>query len=134
MEIIFLLIVYLVYGSQDQGAVTSVLLTYTSWFLAFSWLYAPFIFNPSGYEWQKTVQDFNEWSNWLVRKGGIGDEGKMSWEIWWNEEQAHIQTFAGRFWEVVLSLRFFIFQYGVIYTLNVARNDINARVMRIQNT
>jgi len=128
MEIIFLLIVYLVYGSQDQGAVTSVLLTYTSWFLAFSWLYAPFIFNPSGYEWQKTVQDFNEWSNWLVRKGGIGDEGKMSWEIWWNEEQAHIQTFAGRFWEVVLSLRFFIFQYGVIYTLNVARNDINARV------
>jgi callose synthase len=55
MEIVFLLIVYLVYGSQDQGAVLSVLLTYSSWFLALSWLYAPFIFNPSGFEWQKYV-------------------------------------------------------------------------------
>lgn len=53
MEIIILLIVYLVYGSQSHTAASFVLLTFSSWFLALSWLYAPYIFNPSGFEWQK---------------------------------------------------------------------------------
>lgn len=53
MEIIILLIVYLVYGSQNRTAAIYVLLTFSSWFLAISWLYAPYIFNPSGFEWQK---------------------------------------------------------------------------------
>lgn len=53
MEILMLLIVYLVYGSPNRTAANYVLLTFSSWFLALSWLYAPYIFNPSGFEWQK---------------------------------------------------------------------------------
>jgi callose synthase len=123
MEIIMLLIVYLVYGAHDRTTASYILLTFSSWFLALSWLYAPYIFNPSGFEWQKTVIDFEDWTNWLFHKGGIGDEGKKSWEVWWDEEQAHIQTPRGRFWEILFSLRFFIFQYGVVYALNAAGND-----------
>ncbi|KAG0624695.1 hypothetical protein M758_3G268300 [Ceratodon purpureus] len=123
MEIIMLLIVYLVYGAHDRTAASYILLTFSSWFLALSWLYAPYIFNPSGFEWQKTVMDFEDWTNWLFHKGGIGDEGKKSWEVWWEEEQAHIQTFRGRLWEILLSTRFFIFQYGVVYALNAAGNN-----------
>lgn len=53
MEIIMLLIVYLVYGAHDRTTASYILLTFSSWFLALSWLYAPYIFNPSGFEWQK---------------------------------------------------------------------------------
>ncbi|XP_024386368.1 callose synthase 9 isoform X2 [Physcomitrium patens] len=123
MEITMLLIVYLVYGAHDRNTASYILSTFSSWFLALSWLYAPFIFNPSGFEWQKTVKDFEDWTNWLFHKGGIGDEGKQSWMVWWDEEQSHIQTPRGRFWEILLSLRFFIFQYGVVYALNVSGSN-----------
>ncbi|XP_024363886.1 callose synthase 9 isoform X2 [Physcomitrium patens] len=123
MEIIILLIVYVVYGAHDWTAASYILLTFSSWFLALSWLFAPFVFNPSGFEWQKTVKDFEDWTNWLFHKGGIGDEGKKSWEVWWNEEQAHIHTFRGRLWEIILSSRFFLFQYGIVYALNAAGNN-----------
>jgi callose synthase len=55
MEIIMLLIVYRAYGAQSRTTVSYILLTFSSWFLAISWLYAPYIFNPSGFEWQKCV-------------------------------------------------------------------------------
>jgi callose synthase len=55
MEIIMLLIVYRAYGAQSRTSVSYILLTFSSWFLAISWLYAPYIFNPSGFEWQKCV-------------------------------------------------------------------------------
>jgi callose synthase len=128
LEIMLLLIVYLAYGAPERTTFFYILLTFSSWFLAISWLWAPYIFNPSGFEWQKTVTDFEEWTNWLFHKGGIGDEGKKSWEVWWLEEQAHIQTPRGRFWEIVLSLRFFLVQYGVVYALNVVGHDKNYRV------
>ena len=53
LEVALLLIVYIAYGYTRGGAVTFVLLTFSSWFLVISWLFAPYIFNPSGFEWQK---------------------------------------------------------------------------------
>lgn len=53
LEVALLLIVYLAYGYSEGGAVSFVLLTLSSWFLVISWLFAPYIFNPSGFEWQK---------------------------------------------------------------------------------
>jgi hypothetical protein len=53
LEVALLLIVYIAYGYTDGGAVSFVLLTISSWFLVISWLFAPYIFNPSGFEWQK---------------------------------------------------------------------------------
>lgn len=55
LEVALLLIVYIAYGYTDGGALAFVLITLSSWFLVVSWLFAPYIFNPSGFEWQKYV-------------------------------------------------------------------------------
>jgi len=96
--------------------------------MALSWLFAPYLFNPAGFEWQKTVEDFRDWTNWLLYRGGIGVKGQESWEAWWDEELSHIQTFSGRVMETILSLRFFIFQYGVVYKLQLQGNDTSLSV------
>nr|XP_043615272.1 callose synthase 10 isoform X2 [Erigeron canadensis] len=123
LEVALLLIVYIAYGYTQGGAVSYILLTLSSWFLTISWLFAPYIFNPSGFEWQKTVEDFDDWINWLFYKGGVGVKGDNSWESWWDEEQAHIQTLRGRILETILSLRFFLFQYGIVYKLELTGKD-----------
>ena len=53
LEVVLLLIVFLAYGYNDGGAVGYILLSISSWFMALSWLFAPYLFNPSGFEWQK---------------------------------------------------------------------------------
>ncbi|GAB2240870.1 hypothetical protein Droror1_Dr00021388 [Drosera rotundifolia] len=119
LEVALLLIVYMSYGYIKGGALFFVLLTISSWFLVISWLFGPYIFNPSGFEWQKTVEDFDDWTSWLLYKGGVGIKGESSWESWWDEEQMHIQTLRGRILETILSLRFFMFQYGIVYKLHL---------------
>ena len=100
------------------------------------------------------MEDFKEWTKWLFyRGGGIGVEGAESWEAWWEEElvknsisrllltleksgklisyqQSHIGTLSGRMMETILSLRFFIFQYGIVYKLNVHGSDTSFAVQR----
>ncbi|PHT93722.1 Callose synthase 1 [Capsicum annuum] len=128
MEIVLLLVVYAAYGYNEDGALSYILLTVSSWFLAISWLFAPYLFNPAGFEWQKTVEDFRDWTNWLLYRGGIGVKGEESWEAWWDEELAHIRTFGGRVMETILSLRFFIFQYGIVYKLKVQGTNTSLTV------
>ncbi|KAL5066658.1 hypothetical protein RYX36_017545 [Vicia faba] len=127
LEVVLLLIVYLAYGYSD-GAVSYILLSISSWFMALSWLFAPYLFNPSGFEWQKVVTDFRDWTNWLLYRGGIGVKGEESWEAWWEEELAHIRSFGSRIAETILSLRFFIFQYGIVYKLDVKGMDTSLTV------
>jgi callose synthase len=122
------LVVYLAYGNDEAGAVSYILLTVSSWFLAASWLFAPYLFNPAGFEWQKVVEDFKEWTNWLFYRGGIGVKGAESWEAWWEEELSHIRTLSGRIVETVLSLRFFIFQYGIVYKLDLQGSDTSLAI------
>ncbi|GAB2269726.1 Callose synthase 10 [Dionaea muscipula] len=128
LEVALLLIVYISYGYTKRGAVSFVLLTLSSWFLVISWLYGPYIFNPSGFEWQKTVDDFDDWTSWLLYKGGVGVKGESSWESWWEEEQMHIQTLRGRILETILSLRFLIFQYGIVYKLHLTGDSTSLAV------
>ncbi|PON48802.1 Glycosyl transferase [Parasponia andersonii] len=128
LEVVLLLVVYLAYGYNDGGAVSYILLSISSWFMALSWLFAPYLFNPSGFEWQKIVEDFRDWTNWLLYRGGIGVKGEESWEAWWDEELSHIRTFGGRIAETILSLRFFIFQFGVVYKLDVQGNNTSLTV------
>ncbi|KAK8465763.1 hypothetical protein PHAVU_009G169400 [Phaseolus vulgaris] len=128
LEVALLLIVYIAYGYAEGGAVTYILVTLSSWFLVISWLFAPYIFNPSGFEWQKTVEDFDDWTSWLLYKGGVGVKGENSWESWWDEEQMHIQTLRGRILETILSARFFLFQYGIVYKLHLTGNDTSLAV------
>ncbi|CAL4920447.1 unnamed protein product [Urochloa decumbens] len=120
MEVALLLVIFLAYGFNNGGAVGYILLSISSWFMALSWLFAPYLFNPSGFEWQKIVEDFRDWTNWLFYRGGIGVKGEESWEAWWEEELQHIYTIRGRILETILSLRFFIFQYGVVYHMDAS--------------
>ncbi|KAJ7956112.1 Callose synthase-like protein [Quillaja saponaria] len=128
LEVALLLIVYIAYGHTEGGAGSFVLLTISSWFLVISWLFAPYIFNPSGFEWQKTVEDFDDWTSWLLYKGGVVIKGENSWESWWDEEQAHIQTLRGRILETILSFRFFVFQYGIVYKLHLTGKDTSLAI------
>ncbi|EHA8586276.1 putative Callose synthase 5 [Cocos nucifera] len=130
MEMMVLLIVYGLFGAAATDSTIYMLLTASMWFLVVSFLFAPFLFNPSGFEWQKIVEDWDDWTKWMSSQGGVGVPATKSWESWWNEEQEHLQStgFSGCFWEIVLSLRFFIFQYGIVYHLNVANNDKSIRV------
>lgn len=42
--------------------------------------------------------------------------------------QSHMRTFSGRVMETILSLRFFIFQYGIVYKLNVQGDNTSLTV------
>lgn len=33
------------------------------------------------------MEDFDDWTNWLLYKGGVGVKGDNSWESWWDGEQ-----------------------------------------------
>lgn len=127
LEIAMLLIVYLAYGFESSST-SYILLSFSSWFLALSWLFAPYIFNPSGFEWQKTVDDFDDWLNWLLYRGGVGIKADDSWETWWEEEQEHIRHNRGRILETILSLRFLFFQYGVVYQLKAINGSTNLSI------
>ncbi|KAK9726727.1 hypothetical protein RND81_05G233500 [Saponaria officinalis] len=128
LEVALLLTMYIAYGYTRSGAVSFVLLTLSSWFLVISWLFAPYIFNPSGFEWQKTVEDFDDWVGWLLYKGGVGIKGEKSWESWWEEEQVHIHFWRGRILETILSLRFFMFQYGIVYKLHLVASSTSLAI------
>ncbi|XP_011624302.2 callose synthase 5 [Amborella trichopoda] len=125
LELMVLLLVYMIYGSVATDFSSYVLLTVSMWFLVVSWLFAPFSFNPSGFEWQKIVEDWDDWTKWISSRGGIGVPATKSWESWWDEEQEHLQYtgFMGRLWEIVLSFRFFLYQYGIVYHLHVSNGN-----------
>ena len=52
------------------------------------------------------------------RDVGLNQTTMESWEAWWDEEHAHICSLRGRIFEALLSLRFFIFQYGIVYKIH----------------
>ncbi|KAL4330238.1 hypothetical protein AHAS_Ahas13G0380100 [Arachis hypogaea] len=128
LELAVLLICYKLYGSAAPDSTAYLLLSGSMWFLVCSWLFSPFLFNPSGFEWQKIVEDWDDWTKWMNSGGGIGVPATKSWESWWNEEQEHLQFtgLLGRTSEVILALRFFVYQYGIVYHLNIARADVSS--------
>lgn len=123
LELMVLLLVYSLYGESSKGLIPYILVTFSMWFLVASWLFGPFLFNPSGFDWQKIVEDWEDWNQWIKSRGGIGVPSTKSWESWWNDEQEHLKYtgLSGRFWEVLLALRFLLYQYGLIYHLRIVR-------------
>ncbi|GFY98956.1 glucan synthase-like 12 [Actinidia rufa] len=65
LELMILLIVYQIFGQSYRGSVAYVLITISMWFMVGTWLFAPFLFNPSGFEWQKIVDDWTDWNKWI---------------------------------------------------------------------
>ncbi|KAL6607973.1 hypothetical protein ACP70R_041036 [Stipagrostis hirtigluma subsp. patula] len=125
LELLLLLVVYLAYGSSYRSSNLYLFVTFSIWLLVASWLFAPFIFNPSCFEWQKTVDDWTDWRKWMGNRGGIGMSVEQSWEAWWISEQEHLRKTSIRalLLEIILSLRFLIYQYGIVYHLNIARHN-----------
>ncbi|XP_061350259.1 callose synthase 7-like [Gastrolobium bilobum] len=124
LEILILLIVYEVYGESYRSSHLYLFITISMWFLAVSWLFAPFLFNPSGFDWQKTVDDWTDWKRWMGNRGGIGIPADKSWESWWDEENEHLKysNIRGKILEIVLAFRFFIYQYGIVYHMDIAHH------------
>ncbi|OMO95895.1 Glycoside hydrolase, family 17 [Corchorus capsularis] len=124
LELALLLIIYEAYGKSYRSSSLYLFITFSMWFLVGSWLFAPFIFNPSGFEWQKTVDDWTDWKRWMGIHGGVGIQPEKSWESWWDEEQEHLRytSLRGRVLEIVLALRFFFYQYGIVYHLDIAHH------------
>ncbi|KAJ4808067.1 glucan synthase-like 3 [Rhynchospora pubera] len=130
LELLILLVVYQVYGRSYRSSTLYLFVTISIWFLVASWLFAPFVFNPSCFEWQKTVDDWTDWRKWMGNLGGIGIAENLSWESWWEKEQEHLKTTSvrGRILEIILALRFLIYQYGIVYHLNIAHGSRNILV------
>jgi len=124
IELMILLIVYQIFSHTYRSGVAYLMITIPMWFMVGTWLYAPFLFNPSGFEWQKIVDDWTDWNKWISIQGGIGVTPEKSWESWWEEEQEHLQYsgIRGIITEILLSLRFFIYQYGLVYHLTFTRH------------
>ncbi|KAI4333411.1 hypothetical protein L6164_018231 [Bauhinia variegata] len=126
-ELMLLLIVYNMYRRSYQSNMAYVLITYAVWFMSITWLCAPFLFNPAGFSWGKTVDDWKDWNKWIRNQGGIGVHQDKSWHSWWDDEQAHLRRcgIVSRLFEILLSIRFFIYQYGLVYHLDISQHSKN---------
>ncbi|XP_075498077.1 putative callose synthase 8 isoform X2 [Primulina tabacum] len=126
-ELLLLLIVYDLFRWSYESSKAYVLITYAIWFMSMTWLFAPFLFNPSGFDWGKIVDDWTDWNKWIKQQGGIGIQQDKSWHSWWNEEQAHLlhSGITSLIIELLLSLRFFIYQYGLVYHLDISKQSKN---------
>ncbi|KAL3572626.1 hypothetical protein D5086_026530 [Populus alba] len=125
LELFILLIVYEVYGASYRSSSLFMFITLSMWFMVGSWLFAPFVFNPSGFDWQKTMDDWTDWERWLGNRGGIGISPDKSWESWWAGEHEHLRhtNFRGWLLEIILAFRFFIYQYGIVYHLDISHHS-----------
>ncbi|KAK4253647.1 hypothetical protein QN277_010295 [Acacia crassicarpa] len=125
IELMILLIVFHIFGHSYTNVVVYVLITMSIWFMVATWLFAPFLFNPSGFEWQKIIDDWTDWNKWMHNRGGIGVPPEKSWESWWEKEQEHLRESGNRGLavEIIMALRFFIYQYGLVYHLSFTKTN-----------
>ncbi|GMN50800.1 hypothetical protein TIFTF001_019956 [Ficus carica] len=130
VELGVILTVYASHSPMADNTFVYIILNISSWFLVVSWIMAPFVFNPSGLDWLKTVDDFQSFMNWLWNTGGVSKTGDRGWLKWWYEEQDHLRTTGlwGKLLEIILDLRFFFFQYGVVYHLGIANRSTSIAV------
>ncbi|XP_059670886.1 callose synthase 11-like [Cornus florida] len=131
IELGVILIVYAAHSSVARDTFVYIAMSISSWFLVVSWIMSPFVFNPSGFDWLKTVYDFNDFLNWIWYKGGaVFAKADQCWETWWYEEQDHLRTTGiwGKLLEIIIDLRFFFFQYGIVYQLNITGDNTSIAV------
>lgn len=130
IELGVILTVYASHSPMGKSTFVYLVMTISSWFLVVSWIMAPFIFNPSGFDWLKTVYDFDDFMNWIWYRGGVFTKADQSWETWWYEEQDHLRSTGlwGKLLEIILDLRFFFFQYGIVYQLGIANKSTSIAV------
>lgn len=126
-ELLILLVIDRWYGSSYYKF--HMFANLSTWVLAVSWLFAPAIFNPSGFEWERTIDDWRDWWKWMGNSG-IGMNAETSWESWWISENLHLRktNICALMMEIMFSLRFLPFQYGIVYNINVTDHRKNIDV------
>ena len=62
--------------------------TWSLWFAALAFLYAPFWFNPMSFEWERVREDLVTFEAWMRTTGGSATN---SWETWWKEENKWVK-------------------------------------------
>ncbi|XP_042519046.1 callose synthase 12 [Macadamia integrifolia] len=130
IELGVILTVYASYSTIARDTFVYIAMTISSWFLVVSWIMAPFVFNPSGFDWLKAVYDWDDFLNWIWYRGGVFTKADESWETWWYEEQDHLRMTGlwGKLLEIILDLRYFFFQYGIVYQLGIAGESTSIAV------
>ena len=127
LELFILLLVCEIYGESHHGSnrLYFIISSFSIWFLVACWLFAPFLFNPCGLDWQRIVDDWADWESWMENPSHIGTLPEKSWESWWNGEYEHLKftNIRGRLLEILLAFRFFIYQYGIVYHLDIAHRS-----------
>ncbi|PON73084.1 Glycosyl transferase [Trema orientale] len=124
LELFILLLVCEIYGNSYRGSnrLFFLISSFSMWFLVACWLFAPFVFNPSGLDWHKVMDDWADWESWMETASHIGMLPEKSWESWWDGEQEHLKftSTRGKVLEILLASRFFFYQYGIVYHLDIA--------------
>jgi callose synthase len=131
IELMILLVVYEIFGHSHQGAILYMFITFSMWFMVVTWLFAPFLFNPGGFEWHKLMDDWADWKKWISNPGGAGITPENSWETWWEFEH-HSLYYTGKrgtALELILALRFFAYQYGLVYHLSITKHRRSIHVI-----
>jgi callose synthase len=91
------------------------IMSYSLWIIAATWLWAPFLFNPSGLDWDKLIVDYNDWQTWLM----TANDSAQSWLGWWSNELEYLEHSSGFscFVSLVRKTRFFLLAYGIYLQL-----------------
>ncbi|KAE8910704.1 Callose synthase 1 [Phytophthora fragariae] len=90
-------------------------MSYSLWIIAATWLWAPFFFNPSGFDWDKLIEDYSDWQNWLKTT----NDSAASWSGWWSNEMEYLEhsTRGSRIVSMIRKMRFFFVAYGMYLQL-----------------
>jgi callose synthase len=117
-ELMITLLLYKIFLNspyENYGAIT-----WPMWLLAISWWFAPILFNPMAFEWEKAVTDIDDWLMWMRRSQG---EANASWKVWWKEETAFYEklTVSKRIFMLLGYLRFWVVGFGLLYHSNALR-------------
>jgi callose synthase len=89
-------------------------------------LCAPFLFNPVGFGSTKAVDDWKEWNKRIRQQGGLGIHQDKVGIL---DGMMNKLIFVIKFAEILLSLRFFIYQYGLVYHLDITQQSKNLLVI-----
>ncbi|CAK4077922.1 unnamed protein product [Aphanomyces euteiches] len=91
------------------------IMSYSLWLIAATWLWAPFFFNPSGFDWDKVIADYRDWQHWLKTK----NDSAESWYGWWMNELEFMEHSTGfsRFVTFVRKTRFLLLAFGIYLQL-----------------
>jgi len=87
------------------------------WAVVFAWLFAPFWFNPLAFDLKKNLSDLRRWGQWMARKDAAA---LSSWESWWREEHAYLETdsWAKKTFVILPSIRYGLVFVGILSALS----------------